>query len=74
MAAGDPQPDSFRRFATGGLERLGVDFDEEMLAVMAMADAIYGEALRALLAADLDAVEPEPRADLSRAPADRTPW
>ncbi len=42
------------------LEALGYDVDEMELAIMRVADALYGPKLRALAAADLTAVWPEP--------------
>jgi hypothetical protein len=60
--------DGFDRFAAGGLELLGLEADEAERAVMAAVDAIYRPHVEALLAADLDDVDPEPRVDLSRGP------
>ena len=47
--------------------------DEAELAVMRVADGVYGPQLRALVAADLSALWPEPDLDLSRAPSARFP-
>jgi len=55
------------------LEALGYDVDETELAIMRVADALYGPKLRALAAADLTAVWPEPDLDPSRAPSARFP-
>jgi hypothetical protein len=60
--------DGFQRFARGGFDLLGIEVDETQLAVIAAADALYRPRITALLEADLDAVEPEPRIDLSRPP------
>jgi len=43
------------------------------LAVMRVADGVYGPQLRALVEADLIAVWPEPDMDPSRAPSRRFP-
>lgn len=47
--------------------------DEAELAVMRVADGVYGPQLRALVEADLTAVWPEPDFDPSRAPSARFP-
>ena len=47
--------------------------DETELAVMRVADGVYGDQLRALVAADLTAIWPEPDMDPSRAPSARFP-
>jgi hypothetical protein len=47
--------------------------DETELAVMRVADTLYGPKLRALATADLTAVWPEPDLDPSRAPSARFP-
>ena len=47
----------------------GLDVDETDLAVMRVADSIYGPDLRALLAADLAEDWHEPAPDPGRAPA-----
>ncbi len=52
---------------------LGYDVDETELAVMRVADGVYGPQLRALVAADLAAVWTEPDMDPSRAPSARFP-
>ncbi|HEU0024882.1 MAG TPA: hypothetical protein VFQ12_09640 [Thermoleophilaceae bacterium] len=52
---------------------LGYDVDETELAVMRVADGVYGDQLRALVAADLTAIWPEPDMDPSRAPSARFP-
>lgn len=61
--------DSFERYATGGLELAGIPYEELDLQIMRVADSIYGPPLRALQAADLRHVEPEPDLDPSRPPA-----
>jgi hypothetical protein len=56
-----------------GLQVLGYEVDDDELAVMRVADGVYGEQLRALVAADLRAVWAEPDMDPSRAPSARYP-
>jgi len=56
-----------------GLENLGYEVDDAELAVMRVADGVYGPQLRALVDADLTKVWPEPDLDPSRAPSDRFP-
>ena len=60
--------DGFERFAGGGFQLLGIVADDVQLHVMEIADSIYRPRIDALLEADLDGVEPEPRIDLSRPP------
>jgi hypothetical protein len=54
-----------------GLEVLGYEVDETEMAVMRVADGIYGPRLRALVDADLTRVWAEPDLDPSRAPSGR---
>lgn len=56
-----------------GLELLGYEVDETELAVMRVADGVYGPQLRELVEADLSAVWAEMDFDPSRAPSDRFP-
>jgi hypothetical protein len=56
-----------------GLQVLGYGVDDAELAVMRVADGVYGDQLRALIAADLSAVWPEPDLDPARAPSARYP-
>ena len=60
--------DAFERYVRAGLELNGVPMDDVDLAVMRAADAVYGEGLRALAAADLRDVLPEIDLDPGRAP------
>ncbi|HEX2435827.1 MAG TPA: hypothetical protein VHI76_04155 [Solirubrobacterales bacterium] len=60
--------DGFQTFAKTGLERLGIEVDDVELAVIEAADSLYHPHLDALLAADVDDVEPEPEIDLSEPP------
>ena len=55
------------------LHVLGYDLDDAELAVMRVADGVYGPQLRALLDADLTTAWPEPDMDFSRAPSARFP-
>ncbi len=55
------------------LHVLGYDVDETEIAVMRVADGVYGPQLRALVAADLSGVWAEPDFDPSRAPSARFP-
>lgn len=61
--------DAFERHVRAGLELLGHEVDEAEIAVMRVADGVYGPALRALLDADLADDWPEPALDPSRPPA-----
>ena len=56
-----------------GLEVLGYEVDESEMAVMRVADGVYGPRLRALVEADLTTAWPEPDLDPSRAPSGRFP-
>ena len=56
-----------------GLELLGHEVDETEIAVMRVADGVYGPQLRALLDADLREAWAEPDLDPSRPPSDRFP-
>ena len=65
--------DAFEQHVRAGLAVLGYGVDEAELAVMRVADAIYGPQLRALVDADLAAVWAEPDMDPSHAPSARFP-
>jgi len=52
---------------------LGHELDDAELAVMRVADGVYGPQLRALVAADLTAIWAEPDMDPGRAPTARFP-
>jgi hypothetical protein len=60
--------DALERYVRSGLELAGEEADDTDLAVIRAADAVYGPAMRALDAADLTRVMPEPDLDPSRAP------
>jgi hypothetical protein len=65
------EPDSaFQRYVDGGLELFGIEADETERSVMEGVFEVYRPLLEALLAADLDDVEPERPLDLSRAPVE----
>ena len=55
-------------FLTAGLETLGVEFDEIEMAVMTATHELYWPPIAQFLEIDLSGVEPEPSADMSRAP------
>ena len=65
--------DAFERHVRAGLELLGHEVDEAELAVMRVADGVYGPQLRALVDADLRHVWAESDLDPSRAPSRRFP-
>ncbi len=55
------------------LHVLGYALDDSELAVMRVADGVYGPQLRALVSADLTAVWAEPDMDPGREPSARFP-
>jgi hypothetical protein len=57
------------RFVRAGLELLQLDADDVEIAVIEAADRLYRPVIERLLEAELDGVDPEPGADMSRAPA-----
>jgi hypothetical protein len=61
-------PGDFDPFVPAGLASLGIEADEDELAVMRAAHELYWPALAGLFAADLSGVDPEPNADMSRPP------
>ena len=52
-----------------GAELLQLDADDVEIAVIEAADRLYRPVIERLLEAELDGVDPEPGADMSRAPA-----
>jgi hypothetical protein len=60
--------DAFEQFVRAGMELAEKDVDETDIAVMRVAEAVYGTQVRALLAEDLREVKPELDFDPSRAP------
>ena len=65
--------DPFEQHVRAGLQVLGYEVTDDELAVMRVADGVYGEQLRALIAEDLTNVWAEPDLDPSRAPSARFP-
>lgn len=59
---------AFRSYLEAALEVFGIEADETERAVMSAVWSVYEPALAELREADLSAVDPEPDADLSRAP------
>jgi hypothetical protein len=69
---GDPdgsEGGAAQRFVHAGLELLNLEADEAEIAVIEAADSLYRPVIERLLEAELDGVDPEPGADMSRAPA-----
>ena len=60
--------DAFEQFVRSGLELNGVAVDETDVAIMRVADAVYGTRVRALLGEDLHEVKPELDFDPAREP------
>lgn len=60
--------DAFEQFVRSGLELNGVAVDETDVAIMRVADAVYGTRVRALLGEDLHDVKPELDFDPAREP------
>ena len=59
---------AFRSYLEGALEVFGIEADETERAVMSGVWSVYEPAMAELREAELSAVDPEPDADLSRAP------
>jgi hypothetical protein len=62
--------EGFQEYARVALGRMGIDVDEADLAVMGVAESVYGPEREALLAADFSHVPYEHDLDPSRAPSD----
>ena len=62
------EADAAQRFVRAGLERFELEADEAEIAVMEAADRLYRPVIERLLEAELDGVDPEPGADMSRPP------
>jgi hypothetical protein len=60
--------DTLEQYVRAGLELAGEQVDDIDLAVIRAADSVYGPDMRALDAADLADVYPEPTLDPGRAP------
>jgi hypothetical protein len=67
------EAEEFREYARLALRRLEIDVDDVDLAVMAVAESVYGPERDALLAADFSRVPYEHGLDPSRAPAPESP-
>jgi hypothetical protein len=63
-----PAHGDFDAFVPAGLASLGIEADEQELAVMRAAHDLYWPAIVGLLEVDLSEVEPEPVADMSQPP------
>ena len=62
--------EDFREYARVALGRMGIEVDDVDLAVMTVAESVYGPEREALLAADFGDVPYEHDFDPSRAPTD----
>jgi hypothetical protein len=68
MTAAAPDPGAVRRYVQAGLQPLGLVPSDAELAVIEAVEVLYRPVIAALLDAELDGVEPEPGADMSREP------
>ena len=62
--------DAFEQFVRAGMELAEQDVDDTDIAIMRVAEAVYGSQVRELLDEDLREVKPELAFDPSRAPAE----
>ena len=60
--------DTFEQFVRAGMELAGDDVDDTDIAIMRVADEVYGSQIRDLLAEDLREVKPELDFDPVRGP------
>lgn len=60
--------DAFEQFVRAGIELAEQDVDDTDIAIMRVAEVVYGSQIRALLNEDLRDVKPELDFDPSRAP------
>jgi len=60
--------DAFEQFVRAGAELAGETVDDTDIAIMRVAEDVYGSQVRALMAEDLREVKPELDFDPSRAP------
>ncbi len=60
---------AFQSYLNGALETFGIHADEDERAVMLGVWSLYEPGMELLRDADLDAIEPEAHADLSKPPA-----
>ena len=68
-AAREDSGGAAERFVRAGLELIDLEADEAEIAVIEAADRLYRPVVESLLEAELDGVDPEPGADMSRPPA-----
>jgi hypothetical protein len=61
--------DAFEQFVRAGMELAENSVDDTDIAIMRVAEAVYGSHIRALLAEDLRDVKPELDFDPTRAPS-----
>jgi hypothetical protein len=59
---------AFEVYVRSSFERLGLEVSDADLAIMRVADQIYGPHTDALIEADLEGTAPEPDADFSKPP------
>jgi hypothetical protein len=62
------ETESSRRYIESGLALIGLEADEDEIAVIQAVDAIYGPALDALMSEGFDGIPHEPGGDMSRPP------
>ncbi len=62
--------DAFEQYVRAGAELSGDAVDDTDIAIMRVADEVYGSQVRALLAEDLREIKPELAFDPSRAPTE----
>ena len=62
--------DAFEQYVRAGAELAGYTVDDTDIAIMRVAEDVYGTQVRALLAEDLREVKPELAFDPSRAPTE----
>lgn len=60
--------DAFEQYVRAGMELADQPVDDTDIAIMRVAEAVYGSRVRALLAEDLREVKPELDFDPTRAP------
>ena len=62
--------DAFEQYVRAGVELAGYTVDDTDIAIMRVAEDVYGTQVRALLAEDLREAKPELHFDPSRAPTE----
>ena len=60
--------DAFEQFVRAGMELAEQDVDDTDIAIMRVAESVYGSHVRALMNEDLREIKPELAFDPSRAP------